>query len=152
MAFFRHSWQFLQLAQLVQFVELVAVVFVDQLGELVRLLGLLVADNRAHALVSFPASLAGQRQTTHLQQHQAIDQGLARSGCTNCFALCAGGGSAAPACRDGGSQSGGVRVLFLIRRISNPTVAHSSKSQKNHYTKAKHAINLGLIFMATQSM
>ena len=67
MAFFRHSWQFLQLAQLVQ------------LGELVRLLGLLgllVADNRAHALVSFPASLAGQRQTTHLQQHQAIDQWL----------------------------------------------------------------------------
>ena len=108
MAFFRHSWQFLQLAQFDQLGELVrllGLLVAQQLGELVRLLvllvgvlvllvgvlvllvgvlvllvGVLVADNRAHVRPAFRPSPSGQRQTTHLQQHQAIDQGLARSG------------------------------------------------------------------------
>ena len=72
MAFFRHSWQFLQLAQ-----------FVQQLGELVRLLGLLgllvaflVADNRAHVRPSLPEGRQARLQKGDLQQHQAIDQWL----------------------------------------------------------------------------
>ena len=84
MALFGFVWQFLQLAQFDQLGELVAVVFVDQLGELVRLLGLLVgvlvADNRAHVRPAFRPSPSGHPQKADLLRQQAIDRVLARSG------------------------------------------------------------------------
>lgn len=80
------SRQFVQFAQrVVQGGELVAVVVVDQLGELgqlvavgvvqqvvvVKLVGVLVADNRAHVLPAWCAGLAGHWQTSHLHGHSA---------------------------------------------------------------------------------